>query len=69
MAPKRRSPGMKAPPEPDALYRVYRTADGLPAYLESRDGRGLPKEEADRLSDSLVVDTEVREVWRRKEES
>lgn len=69
MAPRRRSPGFKAPPEPDALYRVYRTADGLPAYLPAKGSRGLPLEEAERLASQLSVDAEVRQVWQREEES
>jgi phage gpG-like protein len=53
---------------PDKLYRVFK-ADGRPAYLPSRVfPNGLPLEEAERLSASLAVDTEVRLVWERPEE-
>lgn len=69
MPPRRRSPGVKAPAEPDALYRVFRTADGQPAHLPTEGSRGLTLDEAERISRSLLVDTEVREVWRREEES
>lgn len=61
-----RVPGVKAPPEPEVLYRVFRISDGLPAYLPVPGSRGLPLEEAERLSRGLAIETEVREVWRRE---
>jgi hypothetical protein len=60
-----RGPAAAKVEEPDALYRVFRISDGLPAYLPA--GRGMPLEEAERLSGQLAVPTEVREVWRRPE--
>lgn len=71
MAPKgRRSPaGSKVPEAPEVLYRVFRIEDGQLAYLPVSGSRGLPLEEAERLSRQLAVPTEVREVWRREEAS
>lgn len=65
---RRKVSGVKAPPEPDVLYRVFRISDGRPAYMPVPGSRGLPLEEAQRLSDQLAVPTEVREVWRAAQE-
>lgn len=53
---------------PDKLYRVYRVKDGRMAYLPSHRSKGLTLEEAERLSNSLQVETEVRLEWERPEE-
>ena len=45
-------------------YRVFRVSDGKLAYLPVPGSSGLTREEAERLSNRLAVETEVREVWR-----
>jgi hypothetical protein len=44
--------------EEESLYRVFRADNGELAYLPG-SGDGLSLEEAQRLSDGLVIDTEV----------
>lgn len=50
------------------LYRVFRVADGQLAYLPVPGSKGLPLEEAQRLSSKLAVETEVRCVFEPEEE-
>lgn len=68
MPPKKR--GMPAKdPEPDALYRVFRKADNQLAYLPGKTTpNGVPKEEAERLSRQLAVETYIEKVWERQED-
>lgn len=68
MPPKRGRVPAKDP-EPDALYRVFRVSDGQLAYLPGRTTpNGVPKEEAERLSNRLVVETYIEKVWERPEQ-
>lgn len=68
MPPKRGRGRMPAKdPEPDALYRVFRTDNDRPAYLPAPNSNGLPQDEAQRLSDGLAVDTYIKKVWERPE--
>jgi len=64
---KRRTPSKE--PEPDALYRVYRATDDQLAYLPgTTTPNGVPREEAERLSNQLGVATYIKKVWERPEE-
>jgi hypothetical protein len=65
MKAKRRQPPKVE--EPQALYRVFRVEDGELAYLPAPGSKGLPQEEAVRLSEQLAIETEIREVWRSEE--
>ena len=47
----------------EPLYRVFRVADGMLAYLPVPGVPGVPLAEAERLSRGLAVATEVRQVW------
>lgn len=47
--------------EPDALFRVFRSDTDQPVYLPS--GKGILREDADRLSEALTIRTYVKQVW------
>ena len=51
--------------EPDALYRVFRSSDKKLAYLPGE--KGLPLEEAQRLSNNLAIETYIEKVWERED--
>lgn len=68
MPPKRRGRVAPKEAEPDALYSVFRKDNDKPAYLPAKDSKGVTKEEAERLSKSLVLDTYIKKVWQREEE-
>lgn len=63
--PPRNRRAIKKEPEPDALYSVFRKDNDKPAYLPAKDSKGVTKEEAERLSKSLVLDTYIKKVWER----
>lgn len=54
-------PQLKAKKEKDIpLYRVYISDTNMPAYLPS--GKGVPLEEAERLSKTLAAETFIQQV-------
>ena len=57
----------KTDPGPDALYRVF-LSNGRPAYLPAPGSKGLPLEEAERLSEGLRAETSIVKVWEREED-
>lgn len=67
MPPKNRGRMPAKDPEPDALYRVFRASDNQLAYLPASGSKGLPKEDAERLSRGLAIDTYIEKVWERPE--
>lgn len=46
---------------PKPLYRVFIKGTDKPAYLPS--GKGVLKNEAERLSNLLAIETEIKCVW------
>jgi hypothetical protein len=47
--------------EPESLFRVFRADTDQPVYLPS--GKGILREDAERLSAALVIETYIKRVW------